>query len=63
MLNELDEWNDKKRHSASGGCVMLDDHRRITQSIKEKNIGQAKEHMSKHLSKSRALKEPEGNGA
>ncbi|TMV45644.1 FadR family transcriptional regulator [Paenibacillus mesophilus] len=51
-----------KRLSASGGRVTLDDHRRITQSIKEKNIGQAKEHMLKHLSKSRALKEPEGNG-
>lgn len=48
-----------KRLSSSGGRGTLEDHRRITQSIKDKDIGQAKDYMMKHLAKSRALRESE----
>ncbi|WP_176706332.1 hypothetical protein [Paenibacillus hemerocallicola] len=40
-----------KRLSASGGRITPDDHRRITLSIKEHVVGQAKEHTLKHLNK------------
>jgi DNA-binding FadR family transcriptional regulator len=51
------EVRKKRLSSSANGHTTLEDHKLITQMIKEKNIAQAKMCMMMHLNKSRALKE------